>query len=393
MMTSILRFFPIALLALAGVVPAAFGQAVNSINFNYLYNLQSEVEMRLTPVVRGDSINLFFQIIANNPNNTRYIVHWEKRDSYAQRQGATLAEGDTLTLSNVWTTGNLNFTKPEKPWVLLARVTNPANGKKWYFIRQIESHYPVNGFITLAGVPQWLPFHQAEGRFVIQAAEQKPIHFSYYKDEFPTPSPPFADKELKMDRFLFPDSVFMTTPGSSIGPFSKQGLYLAQQDTLSSQGFAFMIRKSPYPRYNTLAELKGPLLFVTTKEENDQLGAAGEDKVKFDKVILGITGDKDRAKTFMKNYFKRVEYANYFFTSFKEGWKTDRGMVFIIFGSPEEVAFNGQQETWQYRSVGLRFVFNKAGSVYGPDHYVLVRDKDYAETWYSTVDLWRKSRF
>ncbi len=160
MMTSILRFFPIALLALAGVVPAAFGQAVNSINFNYLYNLQSEVEMRLTPVVRGDSINLFFQIIANNPNNTRYIVHWEKRDSYAQRQGATLAEGDTLTLSNGWTTGNLKFTKPEKPWVLLARVTNPANGKKWYFIRQIESHYPVNGFITLAGVPQWLPFHQ-----------------------------------------------------------------------------------------------------------------------------------------------------------------------------------------------------------------------------------------
>lgn len=382
----------IFLLAAAGI-STVFGQAVNSINFNYLYNLQSEVEMRLSPVVRGDSIILYFQVSANNPNNNRYIIQWEKRDSYAQRQGAVLIPGDTVTLANGWVAGNMRFVKPEKPWVLVARVTNPVNGKKWHFIRQIESHYPVNGYITLAGLPQWQPFHQAEGRFAVHAAEPKPIHFSYYKDEFPTPSPPFADKELKMDRFLFPDSTFVVLPESSIGPFKKQGLYLAQQDTLSAQGFAFMIKKTPYPRYNTLAELKGPLLFVTTQEENEQLGAAGEDKAKFDKVILAITGDKDRAKTFMRNYFKRVEYANYFFTSYKEGWKTDRGMVFIIFGAPDEVSLAGQQETWTYRSVGIRFVFNKTGSVYGPDHFVLVRNKDYAESWYSTVDLWRKSRF
>lgn len=157
------KFLPITLLALTGILSTSFGQAVNSINFNYLYNLQSEVEMRLTPVVRGDSITTYFQIIANNPNNSRYIIHWEKRDSYAQRQGITLAEGDTVILSNGWIAGNLKFVKPEKPWVLLARVTNPANGKKWYFIRQIESHFPVNGFISLAGVPQWKTFHQAEG--------------------------------------------------------------------------------------------------------------------------------------------------------------------------------------------------------------------------------------
>jgi GWxTD domain-containing protein len=386
-------YLSMLLLTLAGRSLPASGQAVNAINFNYLYNLQGEVDMRITPVVYGDSVALHFQILANNPNNTRYIVHWEKRDSYAQRQGTTLVEGDTVTLSNGWQAGRLKFAKPDKPWVLLARITNPSNGKKWHFIRQIESHYPVNGFITLSGVPQWQTFHQAEGRYTVHTAESKAIHFSFYRDEFPTPSPPFADKELKMDRFLFPDSTFTVSPGSNLGPFRREGLYLAQQDTLSSQGFAFMIKKAPYPRYNTLAELKGPLLFVTTQEENEQLGSAGEDKAKFDKVILTITGDKDRAKTFMKNYFKRVEYANYFFTSYKEGWKTDRGMVFIVFGAPDEVSFNGQQETWQYKSVGLRFVFNKAGSVYGPDHSVLVRNKDYAETWYMTVDLWRKSRF
>jgi hypothetical protein len=87
-----------------------------------------------------------------------------------------------------------------------------------------------------------------------------------------------------------------------------------------------------------------------------------------------------------------VEIANYRFTSFKEGWKTDRGMIFIIFGAPDEVQVNGAQEIWGYKNPRQQFYFTKAGSVYCPDHSVLVREKDYAEYWYQTIDLWRKSR-
>ena len=196
-----------------------------------------------------------------------------------------------------------------------------------------------------------------------------------------------------MDRFLFPDSVFTLSPGDKVGPFRKEGLYLAQEDTVSSEGFSFLVRKDPYPKYNKLADLKGPLLFVTTREENDALGKAGEDKLKFDKIILDITKDKDRARSFMRNYFKRVEYANLYFTSFKEGWKTDRGMILIIFGTPDFVQVDGQQEIWEYKNPKQQFYFTKAGSVYHPDHYVLVREKDYSENWYVTIDLWRKSRY
>jgi len=373
---------------------AGYGQAVNSINFNYLYNLQGEVSLQLNPVVSTDSITVYFVLKANNPSNNRYVLQWEKKDSYSQHQGAIIVPHDTVGLSQGWLEGKIRFLKPEKPWVLMVKVQNAVTKKSWYFIRQIESHYPVNGYLEMNGLKQWSTYHAAEGKFVVLGSStHKPLHFSYYRDDFPTPSPPFADKELKMDRFLFPDSMFVVQPDQSIGPFQHEGLYLAQEDTLSSVGFAFLIKKDPYPKYNKLADLKGPLLFVTTREENDQIGAAGEDKAKFDKVILGITGDKDRAKTFMRNFFKRVEYANAFFTSFKEGWKTDRGMVFIVFGAPDEVMLNGQQEVWSYRAANLRFTFNKAGSVYSPDHWVLIRDKDYAEYWYSTVDLWRKSRF
>jgi GWxTD domain-containing protein len=384
-----MRFVLILLLLTTKVM----AQSVSSINFDYWYNLQGEVTMELHPVWQGDSITLFYQLKSGNPSYTSYTLKWEKKDSYNQRQGGVIIPHDSVKLVNGEAEGQFRFSKSEKPWLLLVKVTNNATGKLWYFYKQIEAHYPVNGFIEKGGKKQWLSYVSASGSYTVRGSGSgKAIHFSYYRDDFPTPSPPFADKELKMDRFLFPDSTFAVQPGESIGPFNKEGLYLAQEDTTSAAGFSFLVKRDPYPKYNRLGDLKGPLLFVTTREENDQIGSAGEDKAKFDRIILGITNDKERAKTFMRNYFKRVEIANYLFTSFKEGWKTDKGMVFIIFGAPDEVQVNGGQEIWGYKNPRQQFTFTKAGSVYHPDHYVLVRDKQYAEYWYQTIDLWRKSR-
>ncbi|NOT74613.1 MAG: GWxTD domain-containing protein [Cyclobacteriaceae bacterium] len=386
-----MRFFTVVFLFVSSLSVA---QPVSSVNFNYLYNLQGEPDLQFNPVIKNDSINLIYTLKTNNPSVTFYVVQWEKRESYSQRQGGIINTSDTLRLINGKAEGVFRFAKPEKPWLFVARVTNTASSKSWIFFKQIEAHYPVNGYLEKDGEKQWSSYKSATVRYTLRgSAPGKPVHFSFYKDGFPTPSPPFADKELKMDRFFFPDSTFTVMSGDGVGPFAQEGLYLAQEDTTSTQGFAFLIRRDPYPKYNKLADLKGPLLFVTTREENDKIGEAGEDKVKFDKVILDITSDKERARDFMRSYFKRVEIANSFFTSFKDGWETDRGMIFIVFGAPDEVTKSGQQEIWNYRNPRQRFVFTKSGSVYAPDHYVLVRDKQYTENWYLTIDLWRKSRF
>jgi len=318
----------------------------------------------------------------------------KKKDSYAQRQGAIISALDTVHLVKGVAEGRFVFAKPEKPWVLVGEVVNRKTSKGWFFFRQIEAHYPVNGYLEKDGQKDFQSYKIASNRYTVRGSGSgNPIHFSFYKDNFPSPTPPFAEKEFKMDRFLFPDSTFTIQPGAQIGPFKDEGLYLAQEDTASAEGFSFLVKREPFPRYNTIADLKGPLLFVTTREENDKIGAAGEDKTKFDKVILDITDDKDRAKKFMRNFFKRVETANQLFTSYKEGWKTDRGMIYIVFGLPDEVATNGQQEVWAYKYPRQSFKFTKSGSVYNPDHYVLIRDSQYTEDWYSTIDLWRKSQF
>ncbi len=387
-----LKFSAIASLLLIQL--SSSGQAINSINFNYGYDPLTEVILQIKPMNRGDSVVVFYRIRCNNAVTTRYLLKWEKKESYAQRQGTAVKSTDTIAVTNAWIEGKFIFPKPSKPWLLSAKAINVGTGKSWFFFKQIEAHHPVNGYLELNGEKQWSPYLFADGRYIIRGSGSgKLIHFSYYKDGFPTPSPPFVVKEIKMDRFLFPDSIFSAMPNSELGPFTQEGLYLAQEDTISAEGFSFLIKRAPYPKYNRLGNLKGPLLFVTTREENDALGLAGEDKLQFDRIILEITKDKERAKTFMRSYFKRVEYANFYFTSFKEGWKTDRGMISIIFGQPDEVQVDGQYETWNYKNPRQSFSFSKAGSVYHPDHSVLVREKGYSEYWYQTIDLWRKSRF
>jgi len=378
---------------LIGFGPIASAQSVNDLNFNHLYDPLAEVVLQIKPVNHGDSIVVFCRMKSNNAVASTYLIKWERRDSFSQRQGSSLGSNDTVTLSKNWTDHRLVFNRPAKPWLLVVKVASIATGKYWNFFRLIESHHPVNGYLENSEI-QFESFVQAENTYTIQGSGSgKPIFVSYYKDNFPTPAPPFVVKELKMDRFLFPDSTFTVAPGSAIGPFSREGLYLAQEDTTAAFGFSFYVKKAPYPKYNKLADLKGPLLFVTTQEENDALGKAGEDKSAFDKIILGITKDKDRARTFMRNYFRRIELANFYFTSFKEGWKTDRGMIFTIFGLPDEVNFDDGFEYWTYKNPRQAFRFARAGSVYHPGHSVLVREKGYTETWYMSIDLWRKSRF
>ena len=172
------------------------------------------------------------------------------------------------------------------------------------------------------------------------------------------------------------------------------GLYLIQKDTASTEGFAFRVEED-YPRLAKIESLADPLIYVCTKQEFDRIKLAKGDKKAFDRVILSITGDTERAKNFMRNYFRRVELANEFFTSYKEGWKTDRGMIYIIFGLPDQVFRFTDREVWTYKNntYKITFDFVKSSTLFDPENFVLVRDKKFQETWYEVIDLWRNARF
>lgn len=381
----------ITLLSLPLFVGKSFGQSIAASNFNYWYDPQNEVELQLRPVRSANKIMVRYTLIARNGNPEKYSIQWEKRSNYVDTSGPEATEKDSvLSVSDKTKRGYISFDVPTTPWILLARVSN--GNKVWTYFKQIESIYPIDGWIeTSEGVITENHLTKTK-EYIVRGADGKALIVSYYNTEFPPALPPFADKEGRSERFFFHDSLFRVASGDKFLP-KREGLYLFQEDTTASRGFSYRVVKETFPKFTKVGDLIPPLILVTTPEEYKDLTNSQGEKSKFDKVILNICGDKDRAKNFMKNFFHNIELSNIYFSSYKEGWKTDRGMLYLIFGLPDEVSKNSGNEIWTYRNLNLKFTFVKSGSVYDPENYILLRDKKFTDPWFSTIDLWRKGRF
>ena len=67
----------------------------------------------------------------------------------------------------------------------------------------------------------------------------------------------------------------------------------------------------------------------------------------------------------MDEYYRRVKYADENFDGWRKGWESDRGMIYILFGPPDEIqrsntSFSNNTATvqiWSYYNVNKRFIF------------------------------------
>ena len=106
-------------------------------------------------------------------------------------------------------------------------------------------------------------------------------------------------------------------------------------------------------------------------------------------------GSRDRARDAIAGYYGRVESANRHFTSYTEGWKTDRGLVHIIFGTPTTIRKDGRSETWIYGDetnlMSLVFNFVRRDEPFS-DNDLVSRDPRLKSAWYRNVESWRNGR-
>lgn len=387
--TSMRKFFSVAVIGLPFILS---GQALSSLNVNYWYDPNAEIEFVISPVRSGNLVQVFYQMIANRKDNPieSYAVSWEIRESLSDKNGDPVKKPDSIiSKSSTNLIGSLTLEPYNKLWYLLAKVKNTETQTVFYFYKPIDPIWPVNSFILANDAVKFKGFVPIGSKISLGIKTEKPTYCFLYKKKFGAAQPSFASA-IQADPFLKADSTFTVDP--TFVP-NQVGLYLLQEDTASSQGVSFLVTDSSYPKFTNLSTLSGPLIYITTDDEYKQLIAAQTNKPAFDKVILEITRDKERAKNLMRSYFQRVEATNRYFTEYKEGWKTDRGVIYIIYGLPDEVSRTQTSETWFFRNQKAKFVFNKTGSVFCPENYKLQRERKFAQDWFTLVDLWRKSRF
>lgn len=371
----------------------AGAQALRDINYRYMYNPEEPFRLHMN-TVKGTQENVTFfkldiQDSLTSPDDL--TIEWQLRESLSDKEGKGIPVTGMEKKRHA-ITGHVSYPVPTST-VLVAKVTSVSKKRAWFFHQMFNSDYPVPELLKPQNeVAQYRSFVQLHQRYGVNSGGSTRT-VSFYSQDFPAAVPPFAESQGRVSKVMKPDSVFQVQPGQSL-TFSKTGLYLMQQDTTSKDGLAFRV-EDDYPRLGKIESLADPLIYICTKDEFIKLKQAKGDKKAFDKVVLSITNDKDRARNLFRSYFRRVEIANEYFTSYKEGWKTDRGMIYIIFGVPDEVYRFTDREVWNYKNEEFKASFNfvKSSTIFDPDNYVLVREKGIRETWYTVIDLWRNARF
>lgn len=223
---------------------------------------------------------------------------------------------------------------------------------------------------------------------------EKKLWLSHYAEVFTPALPPMAMLTASKNAFNPPRSGLFSVHTENPIVIKDPGLYVLQEDTGSDDGISFMIYENRFPRVTRVEQLTESLLYISTRDERKKLLTASNPKLALDQYWLNISGSKDHGRKMIKAYYENIQQANTAFSTFKEGWKTDKGMVYSIFGVPDKVTRKGNYEEWFYNKGSyvsdIVFFFDKRPSSLSDQHYEMRRFPDYDRVWYSTVELWRK---
>ena len=165
--------------------------------------------------------------------------------------------------------------------------------------------------------------------------------------------------------------IFHTIRDSSIS----LGKYLLTISLLNSKGVVIAsTNKGFYSKWSgvptTVKDLDlaiDQLVYIASQSELDYIKDA-KTKEEKTKRYIEFWKKKDPSPSTEENevfneYYRRIQYANDHFSHYVKGWKTDRGMVFIILGAPNNVdrhPFDEDAkpyEIWQYYQLNKQFIF------------------------------------
>ncbi len=161
-----------------------------------------------------------------------------------------------------------------------------------------------------------------------------------------------------------------------------------------------VVRAQTFPRVTSYRAMIPPMEYLARSDEWDHLrrsiGTESE-RQRFDTFWGRQMRDRSLASNVVSTFYNRVEEANLRYSDTREGWKTDRGMVYILMGEPLFVEQTLEAETWFYTydegRVERTFRFFKTARSELPDilqTFTLERSFDYEPFWTHLVERWRK---
>ena len=224
------------------------------------------------------------------------------------------------------------------------------------------------------------------------------VHGTYRRSTPELPSPVFTSAPARTTSSN-PDSSFtiqVDGDGDLILHPKAPGAYHLRTDTTATEGYVLFVLDESYPYVGTGPDMLRPLRYITSMQEYERISRSANVRQAIERFWLDAAGDRERARDAIRIYYGRVENANRYFTAHVEGWRTDRGLVHIIFGMPNSIHRNDARETWVFGEennlLSLTFTFVKRDNPLTENDMTLDRDPSFKGAWYRNVESWRNGR-
>ncbi len=188
-----------------------------------------------------------------------------------------------------------------------------------------------------------------------------------------------------------PDSVFSYTFGEKL-LLSEPGLY-AFGSTAKNEKFGIVATDNvSYPSVTKLVDMLEPMKLLCSEREFAVIDNSEALKRSIDAFWLGLSKSEKGAKEQIRVFYSRVALANMLFPSSVEGWKTDRGMIYIMLGPPTVVNITPNSEEWIYGSgeQGMMFTFENNSGI--RNDFSLLRTNAYQSLWQQVLATWRSGK-
>ncbi len=207
------------------------------------------------------------------------------------------------------------------------------------------------------------------------------------------PPPPFTDANPATP---FPPSESGTNFIAGGLPITLEGPLTTITGNRGNHIMTLRVHETGYPKVQSIDAMIESLRYISSRREHEKIVGSKYPKRELDAFWLDCGSTKDRTRDLINIYYGRVEEANYYFTSVNEGWKTDRGLVHIIFGNPNRIRSGSDYETWIYGEENnissVVFNFRRINTPISRNHYILDRNPIYRTDWDRAVTAWRNGR-
>jgi len=255
---------------------------------------------------------------------------------------------------------------------------SPQNGV--HFFLTDDGHQPVMPKVVNAGQALYIrPAAPSDDQYIYVRQAASPA----------LPLPVFATTLPAAGRPVFRFYGRLRIEDESKTPFllKEPGIYALQLDTLRSGAMMVQVTSSA----DEMEMLKQALRYICTVEEWRWLEEGDRSAWDFWESIGGST---QRAIQLARRYGERVRLATRHFSGVVPGWATDRGMLYIVMGPPDEIFRNDAYETWNYRQQGttrpVSFNFRRIPAWPEGWDYVAERNPTYRQIWYDAVERCRQ---